>query len=117
MSDLILHSSALRLDEHPGIWVEADDTLEEVGEKQRDAPWPAADVEQAPAAIQLKVFSEGLRQRGRIGISTLPVVVGGALEHGGVPHPAFPRMLHMLLCHRFSLACDDPITPVQGPHR
>ena len=97
--DFFLCGSALSLGQHPRIWVESSDTLEEVGEEQSDSARPATDVEEAPAAIKVEVLGESVGQGRGVRFSTLPVVSGGALEHGFVPDPVLPSVAHRSLRH------------------
>ena len=59
-SDSFLRGSAFGLKQHPGIWVESNDALEESGEVQGDGAWPAADIKEAPAAIEVEVFGQSV---------------------------------------------------------
>lgn len=108
IGDLFLRGCSLGLGQHAGIWVEPDDALEELGEEQGDGARPATDVEEAPATIQVEVLGEGVGQGRGIRLATLPVVGGGALEHGLVPDPVLPPMGRASLRHALSVAVVGP---------
>ena len=107
VGDPFLRGSSLGLSHHAGIWVESDDVLEEMGEIQSDGAGPATDVEEPPTTIEMEVLGESTGQGRGIWFATLSVVGGGALEHGFVPNPVFPRVARQAFLHELSVAGMD----------
>jgi len=62
VGDPSLRCRAPGLKEHPGIWIETDDLLEEAGEEEGNGARPAADVEEAPLSVEMEAFGQNLGQ-------------------------------------------------------
>src|ERR1700719_3664290 len=72
IGDVFLLAGALGLSQHCGIGVESNGALEEVGEEQRGGAWPATDVEEATAPIEMEVLCESVGESRGIWFTTLP---------------------------------------------
>ena len=75
-----------------------------MGEEQSYGARPATDVEEAPATVEMEVLGESIGQGRGVWFATLPVVAGGAFEHGLVPDPVLPRVARLPSRHVFSVA-------------
>ena len=76
-----------RLVDHAGVGVDADHLGEQRRQRQRQRAGPAADVQQAAGAVELKLGTDGRGQRLGVGQPPHSVVGGAALVERLVPAP------------------------------